>query len=118
MATKLPPEEMKRTKTDFDPPTAPQPEEKKNMKKALRASLSPKPKAAAAKKPEPEKKENEKPKHAGGRPKKAEEVSVRSFRLPDRTVQRLRVLAALKGVSAADVIIELADKVKVPGLDK
>ncbi len=103
-------------------------EEKKNMKKALRESLSPKPKAAPAEKQEPEKKVrqpvtsynevNEKPKHAGGRPKKAEEVSVRSFRLPDRTVQRLRVLAALKGVSAADVIIELADKVKVPGLDK
>lgn len=54
-----------------------------------------------------------------GRPRKHEETySTTSFRLPPETLRRLRVRAALDGVSAADVIIRLADEMHVPGIDK
>lgn len=107
MARKLTPEELERNKADFDIPAGMKP-----LKPTKEKAPAKKPAAKKTPQPEPQ------PKHAGGRPKKQEETNVRSFRLPDRTVQRLRVLAALKGVSAADVIVELADRVKVPGLDK
>lgn len=113
MAKKLPKSELERMKTDFDPPKIPPGqtslfEDKKNFKKKLSESLSVK----FEKKPTPEKP----PKV--GRPPKPEKVDVRSFRLPERTVRRLRVRAALDGVSAADIIIKLVDKMHVPGLDK
>ncbi len=147
MARKLTKEEMEKSKADFDPPIGAKPEEKKSLKKELRKNLSPKKAAPAEKQeqePEPKKKTKAQqqreavlsywqevkrrddeakaekaaqPKHAGGRPKKAEEVSVRSFRLSDRTMQRLRILAAFDNVSVADIITKLADKAKVPGLD-
>lgn len=54
-----------------------------------------------------------------GRPRKNEEpLFVRSFRLPDRIIKKLRVRAALDGISAADVIIRLVDDLHVPGCDE
>ena len=53
-----------------------------------------------------------------GRPRKNEEpLFVRSFRLPDRTIKKLRVRAAVDGISAADVIIRLVDELHVPSCD-
>ena len=66
------------------------------------------------------KKKAEKPKDGGaGRPRKHEETySTTSFRLSPETLRRLRVRAALDGVSAADVITRLAAEMHVPGIDK
>ena len=67
------------------------------------------------------KKKTAKPKEdaGAGRPRKhAETYSTTSFRLSPETLRRLRVRAALDGVSAADVITRLAAEMHVPGIDK
>lgn len=116
MARKLTPEEIERNKTDFDIPAGLKPLVKKEKKPTTKKATSAK---KPAKKPV---KEEPKPapmqtKHPGGRPRKSEEkTDVRSFRLPERTMQRLRILAAVEGVSPADIIIKLADRAKMPDL--
>lgn len=60
-----------------------------------------------------------KAKEGAGRPRKHEETyNTTSFRLSPETLRRLRVRAALDGVSAADVITRLAAEMHVPGIDK
>ena len=121
MARKLTKAELERCKTDFGPPTNSKKDQKPDYKTQYKEIVE---KEKAAKKPRKATKKaipKETPtpeKHAGGRPKKNdEETRVFSFRLSDRTVRRLRVLAALQGVSAADIIAELADRENVPGID-
>ena len=110
MAKKLSKEELAKTKLpDFDPPVDPGQTELFGTQKVSKKK-KPAPKKAAA--PAPQER------HAGGRPKKGNETTrVVSFRLPERTVRRLRVRAALDGVSSADVIVDLVDKINVPGID-
>ena len=136
MARKLTKEELERNKADFDIPAGLKPlaEPKKGTSTTTKKAPAKNTKTGAKKKTSEQKKREEesavaismpepetpKPeKHAGGRPRKSdEETRVFSFRLTERTVRRLRVLAALQGVSAADIIADLADREKVPGIDK
>ena len=119
MAKNLSKEELAKTKLpDFDPPVDPPVDpgqtrlfgtQKVSAKKTDTKKAAPK-RAAG-------KKEADAP--AAGRPRKHEATyGTTSFRLPPETLRRLRVRAALDGVSAADVIIRLADEMDVPGIDK
>lgn len=119
MAKKLSKEELAKTKLpDFDPPVDPGQTrlfgtQKVGAKKSAVAAAK-KTDTKKAAKAAPEKKAA-----PAGRPRKREETySTTSFRLPPETLRRLRVRAALDGVSAADVIIRLADEMDVPGIDK
>ena len=132
MARKLTKEEQAEANgADYKAPI--NPEETKNMKKALRESLSPKPKVTPPKKrTEPTVKElaaaaekvvieEEKKKvkvdparHAGGRPKKYDGPTVIvSYRLPEAAAKKLKVVAALKGTSPAALLIEYINSLEL-----
>ena len=91
MSRKLSPEELERFKTDFDPPAYMDPQTKKKL---------------------PVRKETEQPK-TKGRPRKHDDTRPVSFRLPEKTIRRLRAKAALEGVSPADLIIAWANTLEV-----
>ena len=114
MAKKLTPEELERNKADFDIPPGMEP-----LKPADKKGKVPAKKAEPKKRGRKRKEEIEADPPKAGRPRKNEEpLFVRSFRLPDRTIKKLRVRAALDGISAADVIIRLVDELHVPGVDE
>lgn len=92
MARKLTPEELERFKADFDPPDYMKPLTKE---KELQARKDP---------------EQAKTK---GRPRKHDDTRPVSFRLPEKTIRRLRAKAALEGVSPADLIIAWANTLEV-----
>ena len=89
MARKLTPEELERNKTDFDPPTYMEPLSRTSSRSTRKGNELPKPK---------------------GRPKKHDDTRPVSFRLPEKTIRRIRAKAALEGVSPADLLIEWAAK--------
>lgn len=117
MARKLTPAELARFEADFDIPRGMKPLKPADKKEKVPAEKAETKKRGRKRKEDTIEAAPQKPK--AGRPRKNEEpLFVRSFRLPDRTIKKLRVRAALDGISAADVIIRLVDELHVPGVDE